>query len=38
MFVGLDNHRGTDTTYTVVAVAQQVDLDTGEVLRQEGLS
>jgi uncharacterized membrane protein len=35
LFVGLDNHRGTDTTYTVVAVAQQVDLDTGEVLRQE---
>jgi uncharacterized membrane protein len=35
LYVGLDNHRGTDTTYTVVAVAQQVDLDTGEVLRQE---
>jgi uncharacterized membrane protein len=35
LYVGLDNHRGAETRYTVVGVVQEVDLDTGAVVRQD---
>lgn len=35
LHIALDNHRGTATTYTVVALVQEVDLETGTVIRQE---